>query len=195
LSPCETHHAETHHLAATAMTNYRRNFVPGGCLFFTVNLAERKSRLLTDHVDFLRAAFRHTRARYPFTVDAIVVLPDHLHSIWSLPDNDADYATRWRLIKATFSRALPAGERISPSRRRKGERGIWQRRYWEHTLRDERDYEQHVDYIHFNAVKHGWVTRVRDWPYSSFHRMVRLGVYPLDWGGDVAIDTTAFGER
>jgi putative transposase len=177
------------------MTNYRRNFVPGGCQFFTVNLAERQSRLLTDHVDFLRAAFRYARGRYPFTVEAIVVLPDHLHSIWSLPDADADYATRWRLIKATFSRALPAGERISPSRLRKGERGIWQRRYWEHTLRDERDYERHVDYIHFNPVKHGWVTRVRDWRYSSFHRMVRLGVYSLDWGGDVATDATAFGER
>jgi putative transposase len=177
------------------MTNYRRTFVPGGCQFFTVNLAERKSRLLTDHIDFLRAAFRYARARYPFTVEAIVVLPDHLHSIWSLPDNDADYATRWRLIKATFSRALPAGERISPSRLRKGERGIWQRRYWEHTLRDERDYERHVDYIHFNPVKHGWVTCMRDWPYSSFHRMARLGIYPLDWGGDVATDTTAFGER
>jgi REP element-mobilizing transposase RayT len=104
------------------MTNHRRNFVPGGCQFFTVNLAERKSRLLTDHVDSLRAAFRYARARHPFTVEAIVVLPDHLHSIWSLPDNYADYATRWRLIKATFSRALPAGERISPSRLRKGER-------------------------------------------------------------------------
>jgi putative transposase len=177
------------------MTNYRRNFVPGGCKFFTVNLAERKSRLLTDHVDLLRGAFRYARGRYPFTIEAIVVLPDHLHSIWSLPDNDADYATRWRLIKAAFSRTLPAGERISSSRLRKGERGIWQRRYWEHTLRDERDYERHVDYIHFNPVKHGWVTCVRDWPYSSFHRMVRRGVYPLDWGGDVATYTTAFGER
>jgi REP-associated tyrosine transposase len=177
------------------MTNYRRNFVPGGCQFFTVNLAERKSRLLIDHVDHLRAAFRYARTRHPFTIEAIVVLPDHLHSIWSLPENDSDFATRWRLIKATFSRALPAGERISPSRLHKGERGIWQRRYWEHTLRDERDYARHVDYIHFNPIKHGLVTRVRDWPHSSFHRMVRLGVYPLDWGGDVAIDTTAFGER
>ncbi len=106
------------------MTNYRRNFVPGDCQFFTVNLAERKSRLLIDHVDSLRAAFRYARARYPFTVEAIVVLPDHLHSIWSLPDNDPDFATRWRLIKATFSRVLPVGERISPSRLRKGERSI-----------------------------------------------------------------------
>jgi len=128
-------------------------------------------------------------------MEAIVALPDHLHSIWSLPDNEADFATRWRLIKATFSRALPAGERISPSRLRKGERSIWQRRYWEHTLRDEHGYATHVDCIHFNLVKHGWVTRVRDRPYSSFHRMVRLGAYPIDWGGDIATGTTAFGER
>ena len=177
------------------MTSYRRNFVPGGCQFFTVNLAERKSRLLTDRIDVLRAAFRNARARHPFTIDAIVVLPDHLHAIRSLPNNDADFATRWRLIKTTFSRAVPAGERISRSRLHKGERGIWQRRFWEHTLRDEHDYARHVDYIHFNPVKHGLVTRVRDWPHSSFHRMVRLGVYPLDWGGDVATDTTEFGER
>jgi putative transposase len=99
------------------------------------------------------------------------------------------------LIKAAFSRALAKGERISPRRLRKGERGIWQRRYWEHTLRDERDYLRHVDYIHFNPVKHRLVTQVKDWPYSSFHRMVRLGVYPVDWGGDVSEGNTEFGER
>jgi putative transposase len=135
LSACETHHFD----APTAVTNYRHNLVPGGCQFFTVNLAERKSQLLTDHIDCLRNAFRYARTRRPFTIEAIVVLPDHLHSIWSLPDHDADFATRWRLIKAAFSRAVPAGERISPSRLRKSERGIWQRRFWEHTLRDERD--------------------------------------------------------
>jgi putative transposase len=177
------------------VTNYRRNFIPGGCQFFTVNLAERKSRLLTDQIDRLRAAFRYVRNRHPFAIDAIVVLPDHLHAIWSLPDGDADFATRWRLIKAAFSRALPKGERISPSRLRKGERGIWQRRYWEHTLRDERDYSRHVDYIHFNPVKHRLVTQVKDWRYSSFLRMVRLGVYPVDWGGDVAEGNTEFCER
>jgi putative transposase len=177
------------------VTNYRRNFILGGCQFFTTNLAERKSRLLTDQIDRLRAAFRYVRNRHPFTIDAIVVLPDHLHAIWSLPDGDADFATRWRLIKAAFSRALPKGERISPSRLRKDERRIWQRRYWEHTLRDERDYSRHVDYIHFNPVKHRLVTQVKDWRYSSFLRMVRLGAYPVDWGGDVAEGNTEFCER
>jgi len=104
------------------------------------------------------------------------VLPDHLHAVWTLPEGGADFALRWRLIKSTFSRALPRGERVSNSRDAKGERGIWQRRYWEHTLRDEGDFERHVNYIHFNPVKHGHVTQAREWPYSSFHRMVRLGV-------------------
>jgi putative transposase len=114
------------------MTNYRRNFVPGGSYFFTVNLADRSSRLLTDHIDLLRTAFRNARVRQAFTIDAIVILPDHLHAIWSLPEGDADFATRWRHVKAMFSRASPTRERISESRLRKGERGIWQRRYWEH---------------------------------------------------------------
>jgi putative transposase len=167
------------------MTNYRRNFVPGGSYFFTVNLADRRSRLLTQHVDVLRTAFRQTRAAHPFTTEAIVILPDHIHAIWTLPDGDSDFATRWRLIKSAFSRAFANGEQISDSRRGKGERGIWQRRYWEHTLRDERDFARHMDYIHFNPVKHGHVSQVKEWPYSSFHRMVQLGVYPSDWGGMV----------
>jgi putative transposase len=174
------------------MTNYRRNFVPGGSYFFTLNLAERRLPLLTDHIGSLRVAFRDTRARHPFTIEAIVILPDHLHAIWTLPDGDKDFATRWRLIKSAFSRSLPSGERISASRARKGERGIWQRRYWEHTLRDEPDFERHADYIHFNPVKHGYVTRVDHWPYSSFQRMVRLGVYPQDWAGGV--EGADFGE-
>jgi putative transposase len=177
------------------MTNYRRNFVAGGSYFFTVNLAERRLRLLTQHVDMPRSAFRKVRARHPFTVEAIVILPDHLHSIWTLPADDADYALRWRLIKSTFSRLLPLGERVSESRLIKGERGIWQRRYWEHTLRDDGDFGRHVDYIHFNPVKHGHAGRVKDWPYSSFHRMVRLGVYPEDWAGDFTNDGAEFGER
>ena len=112
-----------------------------------------------------------------------------------LAEDDADFAPRWRLIKTIFSRGLPAGERISASRAGKAERGIWQRRYWEHTLRDEKDFARHVDYIHFNPVKHGHVKRVKDWPYSSFHRMVKLGIYPLDWAGDATDDAGAFGER
>jgi putative transposase len=177
------------------MTAYRRNFVQGGSYFFTVNLADRRARLLTDHIGLLRSAFRYTRSRHPFAIDAIVVLPDHLHTIWTLPDGDHNFATRWRLIKSTFSRALPRTEAISSSRESKAERGIWQRRYWEHTVRDERDFERHVDYIYINPVKHGHVSRVRDWPFSSFHRMVRLGIYPEDWAGDLATDGSGFGER
>jgi putative transposase len=177
------------------MTNYRRNFLPGASYFFTVNLADRRLRLLTEHIGALRSAFRETRTRHGFTIDAIVVLPDHLHAIWTLPEGDADFALRWRLIKSAFSRALPGGERVSQSRAEKGERGIWQRRYWEHTLRDEADFARHVDYVHFNPVKHGHVTRVLNWPHSSFHRMVRLGICPPDWAGDAEASSAGFGER
>ena len=177
------------------MANYRRNFIPGASYFFTVNLADRQSGLLTEHVSVLRSAFRDTRTHHPFAIDAIVVLPDHLHAIWTLPESDAAFAMRWRLIKSAFSRALPGGEHVSQSRSGKGERGIWQRRYWEHTLRDENDLARHVDYIHFNPVKHRHVRRVRDWPYSSFHRMVKLGIYPEDWAGDAGESEKNFGER
>jgi len=177
------------------MTAYRRNFVPGGCFFFTVNLADRRSKLLTEHVDVLRSAFRETRERHPFTIDALVILPDHLHAVSTMPEDNRNFATRWRLIKSTFSRSFGAGEAISASRAAKRERGIWQRRYWEHTIRDEDDFARHIDYVHINPVKHGLVTRVRDWPYSSFHRMVRLGIYPGDWAGNVAEFAGSFGER
>ncbi len=177
------------------MVEYRRNFVPGGSYFFTVNLLDRRTRLLTANVEALRAAFRGVRSRHPFTVEAIVILPDHLHAIWSLPEGDVDFPLRWRLIKSAFSRTLPGGEPVSASRAGRQERGIWQRRYWEHTLRDETDYARHVDYIHFNPVKHGHVGRVSDWPYSSFHRFVPLGLCGEDWGGDVGEDGGEFGER
>jgi len=178
------------------VTNYRRSLVPGGSYFFTVNLADRRSRLLTDHIDALRASFQYTRRRHRFTVEAIVVLPDHLHTIWTLPGGDADFAVRWRLIKSHFSRALSPEESVSPSRARKAERGIWQRRFWEHAIRDETDFERHVDYIHFNPVKHGHVPRVRDWPHSSFHRMVQLGIFAEDWAGDFTDEiASGFGER
>jgi putative transposase len=177
------------------MTSYRRNFVPGGSYFFTVNLADRRLRLLTEHIELLRAAVRDVKVGHPFAIEATVVLPDHLHAIWTLPEGNADFALRWRLIKAAFSRALPRGERVSSSRASKGERGIWQRRYWEHTLRDELDFERHVDYIHFNPVKHGHVNLVCDWPYSTFHQMVRLGIYPEDWAGDAGNTKSGFGER
>jgi putative transposase len=163
------------------MTAYRRNFVPGGTFFFTVALEDRRARLLVDFIHVLRMAFRETRRRHPFAIDAIVVLPDHLHTIWTLPEDDTDYATRWRLIKSGFSHRLPVREPISDSRRARGERGIWQRRYWEHTIRDDRDCETHFDYIHFNPVKHGYVDNAADWPHSSFRRMVQLGLYPEAW--------------
>jgi putative transposase len=178
------------------MANYRRNFVAGGTYFFTVNLADRKSRLLTENIGSLRATFRYTRLRHPFTIDAVVVLPDYLHAIWTLAEGESNFAVRWQLIKATFSRGLPRRDRVSASRARKGERGIWQRRYWEHTIRDEDDFARHVEYIHFNPIKHGHVGRVADWPYSSFHRMVRLGLYPVDWAGERKdSEESGFGER
>ena len=177
------------------MTSYRRNRVTGGCYFFTVTLADRRSRMLIDQIDALRAAFREVRQRHPFRIDAIVVLPEHLHAIWTLPEGDTDFSMRWRLIKASFSRSLPQIETVTASRIGKGERGIWQRRFWEHTIRDDRDFERHIDYIHFNAVKHGHVRQVRDWPYSSFKHLVRQGVYPDDWAGDNARSDGRFGER
>jgi len=177
------------------VTNYRRSFVPGGTFFFTVNLADRRCRLLTEKVDRLRAAFRYARAWHAFTLDAVVVLPDHLHAIWTLPPGDADYSTRWRLIKAVFSRGIEPVERRSKSRAAKGKRGIWQRRYWEHTLRDERDFERHCDYIHFNPVKNGYVRAAHEWPHSSLHRFLKLGIYPAGWAGGEDASESDFGER
>jgi REP-associated tyrosine transposase len=177
------------------MTAYRRNVVAGGTYFFTANLADRRLSLLTDNIELLRQAFRSARRRHPFAMDAIVVLPDHLHSVWTLPEGDGDFTTRWRLIKAGFSRGLHHTEPISASRSRKQERGIWQRRYWEHTIRDEGDFTRHVDYINFNPVKHRYVERVEDWPYSSFHRMVRLGFYPAGWANPSIEAEGPFGER
>lgn len=176
------------------MPDYRRNRVPGGTYFFTVNLLERRRRLLVEHVDALRAAVRIVRDRQPFHIDAWVLLPDHLHCLWTLPPGDADYSRRWKAIKTAFAKAVPREELLSDVRRANHERGIWQRRFWEHTVRDERDYAAHMDYILFNPVRHGWVERVADWPYSSFHRLVRAGVYAVDWGGGVEVEGV-FGER
>lgn len=174
---------------------YRRAAAPGGTFFFTVNLADRRRSLLVDHIDHLRSVFRQIQARQPFRVDAIVVLPEHLHTIWTLPQGDSDFATRWMLIKMGFSRAIPPGERRNPSRASKGERGIWQRRYWEHQIRDEQDYTRHVEYIHYNPVKHGHAPRATSWPYSSIHRYVAAGMVPHDWGIADPEFGAGFGER
>ncbi len=163
------------------MPNYRRARVPGATYFFTVNLQDRRSDLLIREIDLLRETVRATRARHPFHIDAWVVLPDHMHCLWTLPPGDTDFALRWKVIKFAFSKRLPVTETRTDNQQRRGERGIWQRRYWEHLIRDERDYQQHFDYIHINPLKHGYVEQLADWPYSSFHRAVAMGVYPAGW--------------
>lgn len=175
------------------MANYRRSHVAGASYFFTVNCSERHdNQLLVEQIDLLREVFRKVKTDHPFTIDAIVVLPEHLHCIWTLPPGDADYKTRWALIKAGFSRQLPAEEKRSLSRIKRCERGIWQRRYWEHLIRDDSDYRRHVDYIHWNPVKHGVVKQVVDWPFSSFHKYLDLGFYPRNWVG--SRDDNDFGD-
>ena len=175
------------------MPNYRRAFVPGGSWFFTANLLDRRSHLLTERIDELRDAIRQIRRRRPFEIDAFVVLPDHIHAIWTLPPGDTDFPLRWRLIKSAFARSLPKTEWLDPVRRSRGERGIWQRRFWEHLIRDEEDFGRHIEYCYINPMKHGLVARVQDWPFSSFHRDVSAGLFPADWAGDLA-QLGEFGE-
>jgi putative transposase len=176
------------------MPDYRRNRVEGGTYFFTLALADRRSDLLIREVAALRASVSCARALYPFSIDAWVVLPEHLHAVWTLPAGDADFSTRWTLIKRDFSARIAKDESRSASRIAKGERGIWQRRFWEHTVRDEADFARHVDYVHFNPVKHGLVGNACDWPFSSFRRAVARGDYPTDWGVGEGI-IGEFGER
>jgi len=177
------------------MPDYRRYRVPGGTYFFTVNLLERRLDTLVRHINVLREAVRKTRRERPFHIDAWVVLPDHMHCIWTLPPGDDDFSNRWKSIKIRFVQAIPHTERRSPVRIAKGERGIWQRRFWEHVIRDEADYEHHVNYIHWNPVKHGLVKKVSDWPFSTFHRYVQAGILPIDWVGNVEEESNDFGER
>jgi putative transposase len=174
--------------------DYRRHRVAGATYFFTVNLLDRNSTLLVDQVDVLRHVVARVRALMPFHIDGWIVLPDHLHCLWTLPEHDGDFPKRWQAIKMGFSRRISPGEPLSASRRIRGERGIWQRRYWEHTIRDERDYAAHMDYIHFNPAKHGYATRPVDWKFSSFHRSVRQGLYPVTWTASNGRDGE-WGER
>jgi putative transposase len=176
------------------MPNYRRNRIPGGTYFFTVNLLDRQSRLLIEHITELRQAVRITKRQQPFHIDAWVVLPDHLHCIWTLPPNDDNYSNRWRSIKKTFSKSISKTEYLSDVMIKRHERGVWQRRFWEHTITNENDYAAHMDYIHYNPVKHGWVKSVKEWPYSTFHQMVKKSIYPLDWASSNT-ELIAAGER
>ena len=176
------------------MSRYRRAKVGGGTFFFTVTLADRSSDALVRNIDALRQAYRSVQQSRPFETIAICVLPDHIHAIWELPVDDTEYPARWSVIKGRFSRALPSARSRSASKIARREKGIWQRRYWEHTIRNEADLERHVDYIHFNPVKHGLVARVCDWPHSSFHRYAARDMLPQDCGGDVRFTTGSFGE-
>jgi len=169
------------------MSRYRRVRLEGGEFFFTVVTYRRRPILTTDlGVQCLRNAWRETNATMPFEVEAVCVLPDHIHTIWSLPEGDDDYPARWRKIKGIFSREYRAaggsdGE-AGASRRRRREVEVWQRRFWEHRIRDVDDFYRHVEYIHFNPVKHGHVTSLADWPWSSFHNHVKQGWIEPDWG-------------
>jgi putative transposase len=183
------------------MPNYRRLRQPGGTYFFTVVTYKRKP--LFDQPDarlFLREALKQVNSLFPFQTDAVCLLPDHIHTIWTLPDGDADYSVRWRRIKSLFSRQFRqkygATLEFNSSRSKKQELTIWQHRFWEHTIWDETDYENHFDYIHFNPVKHGYVQRVCDWPWSSFHRYVKRGVYSILWGDlmENTLEGINFGE-
>ncbi len=165
---------------------YRRVITPGGTFFFTVVTFRRRAILLEEPaIDLLRQALRSVMPRHPFKIEAAVILPDHLHMIWRLPQGDSDYPTRWRLIKSYFSHRWEEREEepVTASRQKKGERSVWQRRYWEHCIRDELDMRRHVEYIHYNPVKHGLAGSPGEWKYSSFAWYVKAGLYPHDWGG------------
>ncbi|AXQ28853.1 transposase [Solimonas sp. K1W22B-7] len=167
------------------MSRYRRSRTAGASYFFTVTLADRHEALLTRHIDLLRNAYQDSARRRPFETIAICILPDHLHALWELPADDSDFSTRWAAIKSGFSHLLPPSPNPGASKQRKREKGIWQRRFWEHQIRDELDLQRHIDYIHYNPVKHGLVPSTADWPHSSFHRYVRKGLLAPDWGGSV----------
>ena len=172
------------------MSNYRRDYTRGGVYFFTVVLQDRRNDWLVRYIDEFRSAWRETALRYPWETIAVVVLPEHFHCVMKLPDDDFDYSRRLQLLKSVFSRKLPADCCApNPSQARKRESGIWQRRFWEHRIRDDGDLARHVAYTYYNPVKHGHVRRVGDWAYSSFHRDVQSGIFSPDWGGDLSKET------
>jgi putative transposase len=147
------------------------------------------------YINDLKNVMRKVKAAQPYTFMAQVVMPEHLHAIWRLPPGDADFPMRWLLIKAGFSRRIAKTEVIAASHAAKRERSIWQRRYWEHQIRDETDLERHVDYIHYNPVKHCWVTSAADWPHSTLREYIKRGMAPVDWGGSFVSEASGYGER
>ncbi len=182
------------------MPTFIRAKMPGGTFFFTV-VTYRRRKILTEPESrlVLREVIYKVRQEYSFAIDAWVLLPDHLHCIWTLPEGDVDFSKRWGLIKARFSRRagklLHHDQLMTDSKEHHRESTIWQRRFWEHQIRDEEDLRNHLDYIHYNPVKHGFVGNVADWPYSTFHRFVKQGFYPPNWGENIAFDPdNTFGE-
>lgn len=167
----------------SGMSRYRRLRVPGATYFFTVNLARRESDLLTAQVDQLRHAFVRTALEEPFKVDAMVVLPDHIHAVWTLPEGDADFSRRWQKLKQYFTRQAGVQLPRSGSKQRKREAGIWQRRFWEHLVRNDTDYHKHVEYCWQDPVRHGLVDRPADWPFSSIRRDIARGLVDPGWKG------------
>jgi putative transposase len=170
------------------MSDYRRYYVKGGTFYFTVVTYSRQPILTTDQGRlFLRQAIQQVRDTRPFELVANVLLPDHWHLVMQLPPGDTKYSLRMKRIKEEFTtrwleEGLPESQ-VTAAQQHKGERGIWQPRFWEHTILDEEDLERCVDYIHWNPRKHNLVARVRDWPWSTFHQFVELGHYSIDWGG------------
>jgi putative transposase len=164
---------------------YRRARTKGGTFFFTVVTYKRKPILTeTDNVEILRESFKNRMSTHPYKIDAFVLLPDHIHCMWTLPDGDNDFSSRWRLVKSDFTRRCDDNFKRIPfgSQADKKEQMIWQRRFWEHQIRDEKDFQKHVEYIHYNPVKHKYVSSPKDWPFSSFHKHVREGKYQISWG-------------
>lgn len=174
---------------------YRRAFVPDGCFFFTLVTERRRQLLVNDEtVDLLRQSFHQVMRKRPFIIDAAVILPDHLHCI-SFPPDDADFSTRWRLIKTYFTKHYDSRItlQLNASRMAKRQQAIWQHRFWEHSQRDEADFEKHVAYIHYNPVKHGYVKQPVDWPYSSIHCYIEQAILPAKWAASEMIFETGIG--
>jgi len=176
------------------MPTYRRIVIPGSTYFFTVVTFQRQKFLTKSKCrQILREVLDEVRQKHPFTIESWVLLPDHLHCMWTLPSEEANFSKRWGLIKAKFAKRAKElfhkADRMTESRAKHRESAIWQRRFWEHLVRDDADFHRHFDYIHYNPVKHGLVSRVKDWPFSTFHRFVRQGIYPDDWGGNISFDS------
>jgi putative transposase len=181
------------------MSRYRRATTAGASYFFTVVVYRRQTIFCDDvFLNALHAAITSVRVAHPFAIDAWVLLPSHLHCEWTLPEGEANFSTRWKIIKRAVSVACRENYRradwMTASKIKHRESTIWQRRYWEHQIRDDLDLQRHVDYIHFNPVKHGYVKSAADWPHSTFHRYLRQGVYSPDWAGGDDVDELKAGE-